>query len=199
MGTVSEVPTPWICLRHDLRMLGISESGILLKTDGTMADNAAALRGGHLDAIQVFQPFAALLEGEGAGHIWYSSANRGLTSYTTFNTTRGFLDREPDIALRMCRAMYRTQKWIAAHSGEDLAVAIAGYFPDLPQRVLAASFDGYKALGVWNRTPLLERGALEWLRAAALASGLLRRPLPYEECVDMRFAAQVVGENPPSL
>lgn len=199
LGIVSEVPTPWICLRQDLRLSGISESGIRLATGGTMTDNAAALRAGRLDVIQVFQPFAAELEAQGAGHIWYSAASRGLTSYTTFNTTRAFLEREPDVALRMCRAMYRTQKWIAAHSGADLADAIAGYFPSLPKTVLAASFDGYKALGVWNRTPLLERGGLEWLRDAARADGMLRTPFRYEDCVDMRFAKQAVLENPSAI
>ncbi len=199
VGTVSEVPTPWICLRHDLRLLEIAESSIHRKADGTMADNAAALRARRLDAIQVFQPFAAQLEAEGAGHVWYAAASRGFTSYTTFNTTRAFLERSPDVALRMCRAMYRTQKWIAAHSGEDLAGAIAGYFPDLPKRVLASSFDGYKALGVWNRTPLLERKGFEWLRDAALAEGLLRTPFRYEDCVNMQFAEQVVREDPPAI
>jgi NitT/TauT family transport system substrate-binding protein len=199
LGTVSEVPTPWICLRHDLRLLGIAESGIHLMAGSTMAENAAALRAGRLDVIQVFQPFVAQLEAEGTGHIWYAGANRGLTSYTTFNTTRAFLEFEPDIALRMCRAMYRTQKWIAAHSGADLAGVIAGYFPGLSESVLAASFDGYKALGVWNRTPLLERGGLEWLRDAALSEGMLRTPFRYEQCVDMRFAEQVVREDPAAI
>ncbi len=199
LGTVSEVPTPWICLRHDLRLHGVAESDMRLTSGGTMADNASALRAGRLDVIQVFQPFAAQLEAEGMGHVWYSSASRGPTSYTTFNTTRAFLEREPDVALRMCRAMYRTQKWIAAHTGADLAGVIAGYFPGLPKPVLAASFDRYKALGVWNLKPLLDRGGLEWLRDAALAEGMLRTPFRYEQCVDMRFAEQVVREDPAAI
>jgi len=199
IGTVSEVPTPWICLRHDLRLAGVAESGLQRKADGTMPENAAALRSGALDVIQVFQPFAAQLQAEGVGHVWYASASRGPTSYTSFNTTRAFLGREPDVALRMCRAMYRTQKWIATRAGAALADAVADYFPGLPKHALSASFDGYKALGVWNRTPLLERKGLEWLRDAALAEGMLRTHFRYEDCVDMRFAEQVVREDPPAL
>jgi NitT/TauT family transport system substrate-binding protein len=199
LGTVSEVPTPWICLRHDLRLAGVAESGLRRKADGTMPENAAALRAGELDVIQVFQPFAAQLQAEGAGHVWYSAASRGPTSYTSFNTTRAFLEREPAVALRMCRAMYRTQRWIAAHGGEALADAVAASFPGLPKRTLAASFDGYKALGVWNRTPLLERKGLEWLRDAALGEGMLRTRFRYEDCVDMRFAEQAVRDDPPAL
>ena len=55
-----------------------------------------------------------------------------------------------------------------------------------------------RALGVWNRTPLLAREGLEWLAEAALAGGRLRRRFGYEECVDMRFARQAVTEDPPS-
>lgn len=199
IGTVSEVPTPWICLRHDLRLAGVAESLLQRKADGTMAENSAALRAGQLDVIQVFQPFAVQLQAEGTGHVWCPAASRGPTSYTTFNTTRAFLEREPECALRMCRAMYRTQKWMAARCGEDVAAAVAAYFPGVPKHVLAASFDGYKALGVWNRTPLLDRSGLEWLRDAALAEGMLRTPLRYEDCADMRFADQIVREDPPAL
>ncbi len=199
LATVSEVPTPWICLNHDLRLAGVDESKIDRVGDATMAENAAALRAGRVDVIQVFEPFAAQLEADGAGHVWRAAAQRGSTSYTTFNTTRAFLREQPETALRMCRAMYRTLKWIARHDGRDLAEAVASYFPDLPGPVLAQALGRYRTLGVWNNTPLLAREGLEWLRAAALADGRLRRHFRYEECVDMRFAEQVVKEDPPSL
>jgi NitT/TauT family transport system substrate-binding protein len=199
LGTVSEVPTPWICLRHDLRLLGMEESKISRVGDATMAENAAALRAGRVEVIQVFEPFAAQLEAEGAGHVWRAAAERGSTSYTTFNTTRAFLAEQPGTALRMCRAMYRTQKWIAGHDGRELAAAVASYFRDLPAPVLIRALERYRALGVWNRAPLLAREGLEWLGEAAYAGGRLSRRFRYEECVDMRFAEQVVEEDPPSL
>lgn len=199
VATVSEVPTPWICLRHDLRLLGIDESKIDRRSGNTMAENAATLRAGSVDVIQVFQPFAAQLEAEGTGHIWHAAAGRGPTSYTTFNTTRAFLQDEPQVALQMCRGMYSTQKWIAAHDGRDLAEAVAAYFPDLSTRILAAALERYKALGVWNRTPLLAREGFEWLRDAALSYGRLRTRFRYEDCVDMRFAEQAVREDPPAI
>lgn len=199
VATVSEVPTPWMCLQHDLRRAGIDPSKIDRTPDGTMAGNAAALRAGQVDVIQVFEPFAAQLEAEAAGHIWYAAASRGPTSYTTLNTTRGFLEENPDVALRMCRALYRTQKWIAARDGRDLAKVVGSYFPDLSGAVLASSFDGYRARGVWNRTPLLQPEGFEWLRDAALAGGLLRTRFSYDECVDMRFAERAVRDDPPSI
>jgi NitT/TauT family transport system substrate-binding protein len=199
LGVVTEVPTPWICLQHDLRRAGIAPSAVKLAPGRTMAENTTALRAGEVDVIQVFQPYAQALADEGAGHVWYAAASRGPTSYTTFNTTRAFLEREPETALRLTRAMHRTLKWIAAHDGRALAEAIAGYFPDVPVTRLAACCDRYRSLGLWNRSPVLQRAGLEWLRDAMLAAGAIRTRFAYEDCVDMRFAEQVLREDPPAV
>jgi NitT/TauT family transport system substrate-binding protein len=199
LGVVTEVPTPWICLQHDLRRAGIAPSAVKLAPGRTMAENTTALRAGEVDVIQVFQPYAQALADEGVGHVWYAAASRGPTSYTTFNTTRAFLEREPETALRLTRAMHRTLKWIAAHDGRALAEAIAGYFPDVPVTRLAACCDRYRSLGLWNRSPVLQRAGLEWLRDAMLAAGAIRTRFAYEDCVDMRFAEQVLREDPPAV
>jgi NitT/TauT family transport system substrate-binding protein len=192
LGVVTEVPTPWICLQHDLRLAGVEPSAVKLGPGRTMAKNAAALRAGEIDVIQVFQPYAQALVDEGAGHIWYAAASRGPTAYTTFNTTRDFLDREPDTCLRLTRAMYRTLEWIAAHDGRALAEAIASYFPDIPVTRLAACCERYRTLGLWNRDPVPQRAGLEWLRDAMLGAGAIRTKFTYEDCVDTRFARQVM-------
>ena len=64
---------------------------------------------------------------------------------------------------------------------------------------LAACFDRYKALGLWNRDPRVQREGVEWLRDAMLAAGSITTRLAYEECVDNRFAEQVTREDPPSI
>ena len=199
VAVVSEVPTPWICLQYDLRRAGIDPASVALSAARGMAENAAALRAGDVDVIQVFQPYARDLIDAGAGHVWYAAANRGLTAYTTFNTTRSFIAKNPEAALGMTRAMYRTLKWIAAHDGRALAEAIARYLPDIPLPALAACCNDYKALGLWNTNPVMQREGLEWLRDAMLAAGYIKTRLAYEDCVDMRFAEQVVREDPPSI
>lgn len=199
IATVGEVPTPWMCLQHDLRLAGIDPSKIVRIPERSMAENVSAMRSGEVDVIQVFHPFANRLTEEGSAHIWYSAASRGPTSYTTLNTTRDFIGRNPQALVRMTRAMYRTQRWIEANGGRDLAEAVAPFFPEIPLPVLAACFNDYQALGIWNRSPILSREGFEWLRDAGLSNGRLRRKFSYDECVDMRFAEQVVKEDPPSL
>jgi len=72
VATVSEVPTPWMCLQEDLRRAGIAPSDLTRVADRTMADNVAALRRGEVDVVQVFEPFASALLAEGTGHVWYA-------------------------------------------------------------------------------------------------------------------------------
>jgi NitT/TauT family transport system substrate-binding protein len=199
LACVTEVPTPWICLQYDLRRAGGDPATVRQAPGRSMTENAAALRAGNAELIQVFEPFATQLVSEGAGHVWYAASSRGPTSYTTFNTTRAFTERNPDVALRMTRAMYRTLKWVAAHDGRELAHAIASYFPDLSAPLLSACCEGYRSRGLWNRAPVLQREGLEWLRDAMLAAGSIKTRFAYEDCVDMRFAEQVVREDPSDL
>jgi NitT/TauT family transport system substrate-binding protein len=199
VATVSEVPTPWVCLQHDLRTAGIDPASIRRSPERSMGENAAALRAGEVDVIQVFHPFARTLVDEGAAHLWYVAASRGLACYTTLNTTREFIDEHPELVLGMTRATYRTQKWIAAHDGADLAALIGSYLPDIPVAVLAACFNEYKATEVWSRAPIVQRAGIEYKHEAMLASGMIRGRRTYEDYVDARFAEQVVREDPPSM
>src|SRR5947209_13341356 len=53
LGTVSEVPTPWLCLQHDLRLEGVDPEKVDCVTGRTMAQNLEALRAGALDVAQM--------------------------------------------------------------------------------------------------------------------------------------------------
>ena len=69
VGTVSEVPTPWLCLQHDLRLQGIDPAEIDCVTGRTMADNLEALRHGELDVVQMFEPYVSMALQAGVGEI----------------------------------------------------------------------------------------------------------------------------------
>jgi len=192
VGTVSEVPTPWLCLQHDLRLAGLDPARVTRVPDRTMAENLAALRTGDIDVMQAFQPFVEQAVETGVGHIWYAAASRGLAAYTSWYTTRELLARDPDSLLRMTRAMYRTQQWIATHTAAELAACVASYFPDLALSTLTHALERYMALGLWNRTPMMQPEGLAWLDAACRSGGYTQRSVAYDQCVDMQCAAQVV-------
>ncbi len=194
LGTVSEVPTPWLCLQDDLRRAGVDPGGLDRVADRTMSDNCAALRRGELDAVQLFQPHAEELVRLGLGHVWYAAADRGLTAYTSLNTRRRVLAEKESELLAMVRAISRTLDWVQASDGGTIAEAVGSYFPDVPRPVFAAAIDRYKAHGLYGRDPVLRSEGFERLRAAMLSGGALRRGAAYETCVDPRLAERALAE-----
>ena len=188
LATVSEVPTPWICLQDDIRQAGLDPDALARVTGRTMDENAAALRAGALDVIQVFEPHATRLEAEGAGHVWYAQASRGPTSYTTlYANRRTLVDRRADL-VAMTRALAEALRWTHASDAVAVARAIAAFFPDVEPGILAAAIRRYKVLGLWGTTPLLPRDGFERLRRACLSGGLIATGAAFEDCVDNTLA-----------
>jgi NitT/TauT family transport system substrate-binding protein len=199
LATVSEVPTPWLCLQHDLRLAGIDPTGIARIADQTMAGNVLALKADEVDVIQVFEPFPSLLLAEGAAHVWHEAARRGPTSYTTFYARRGLLTTRRDELQRMVRAIHRTETWVAKASGRQIAQTIAGYFGYIAPAILEAACTRYKALGIWGDTPVLPRAGYDRLRDGLVSGGSLSPGATFETAVDNTLAASVMAEQLPPL
>jgi NitT/TauT family transport system substrate-binding protein len=193
-ASVAEVPTPWLCLQDDIRRDGADPAALSRVSGPTMAENAAALRAGRLDAIQVFQPHAEDLLQSGAGHLWYAAANRGLTAYTTLVTRRTVLAEQRDELAAMVRAMARTLRWIAATPGSEVARALASYFPDVPTPIYAAAIDRYRALGLYATDPITRPEGVARLQAAMRSGGALTHDIPFEKIVDNGLAEAAASQ-----
>jgi NitT/TauT family transport system substrate-binding protein len=191
-ASVAEVPTPWLCLQHDLRRAGVDPAGLNRVSASGMAENAAAMRAGALDAAQLFQPYVEEFVASGAGHVWYAAADRGLTAYTTLVTRRPLLVSRREELLRMTRAMARTLRWIATTPGIDVARTLRDFFPDVAPDIFAAAIDRYRALGLFATDPVLQREGFDRLQAAMLSGGAIAREIPYADCVDNSLAEQTV-------
>jgi NitT/TauT family transport system substrate-binding protein len=193
LATVSEVPTPWICLADDIRRAGVDPGSLKRVADRTMGDNETALRAGTVDAIQVFQPYAERLIASGAGHVWYAAATRGLTAYTTLVTRRTLLEEREDELLRMTRAVHRTLGWFAAAPAAEIAAKLRAYFADVPGETFAGAIDRYRKLGLWGRDPMIRREGYDRLHAAMRAAGALGKDIAFEDCVDTRLARRAMA------
>lgn len=191
-ASVSEVPTPWICLADDIRRAGIDPGSLQRIADRTMEQNETALRAGALDAIHVFQPHAERLIASGAGHVWYAAATRGLTAYTTLVTRREVLQRREEELLRMTRAVHRTLGWFAKTTAAEIAEKLRPYFPDVPTPIFAGAIDRYRALNLWGSDPVIRREGYDRLHAAMRAFGALSRDIAFDECVDTNVAGRAM-------
>ena len=182
-ATVSEVPTPWMCLQHDLREAGIDPAMITRVYDRTMPDNYAALRGEKLDVMQAFEPFASLAEIDRTGTILYAASSRGPTVYTAFIATRTTFAVHCDAFIAMTRALAKMQQWLYAHNGKELAEVVASFFSDVPQELLVCSLQRYLDASLWARDPVMSKTGFERLGSSFLSGGALKRSPIFENCV----------------
>ena len=182
-ASVSEVPTPWLCLQHDLRELGIDPAEIDRVADRSMADNLEALRGGKLDVAQMFEPYATMAVSSGIGQIRHAASSRGDTTYSTLLATRASVEKNRAAFAAMVRANAAMQDWLSQHNAEDLARVVAPYFPSVAKEHLVAVFGRYMAAGLWAKDTAVSRQGFSRL-AASLHSGKFISRMPiYEDCV----------------
>ena len=192
LATVSEVPTPWLCLQEDLRQAGIDPARLDRIADRSMAENLSGLRDGQIDAAQFFEPVVEQALASGVGHLWHAASTRGRTSYTAFVTTRDRLFRDAEPLLRMVKAIRRTQQWIYNRSAPEIAETISSFFPALDRDVLSAALARYQAQSVWGHDPFLPEDGFDCLRRCLVSGGFIRRPTAYAACVDNSLALRVL-------
>ena len=105
---------------------------------------------------------------------------------------------QPDALHRMTRAMYRCQKWLHSVKPEEIASAVAEFFPDIAPDTLASAAKRYIDLGVWGKDPHLPRAGFERLRDSLVSGGLINHRPEFEDCVHNTFADAAIAEDPPT-
>ncbi len=182
-ASVCEVPTPWLCLQHDLREIGIDPQRVDRIAGRTMAENLAALARGDIDVAQVFEPFAAVAVREALGEIVHAASGRGLTSYTTLLATRTGVARKRAELAALRRAIVRTLAWIADNGAGELARLTAAYFPEVARGDLVAALERYKSAGLWSLDAIVTRDGFQRLARSLQSGGFISRLPDYDDCV----------------
>jgi NitT/TauT family transport system substrate-binding protein len=182
-ASVAEVPTPWLCLQHDLRVEGLDPDALPRIADRTMPANLAALADGSLDVAQMFEPFAARAERDGIGRIVHAASSRGETCYTTFLTTRGAIARNRNAFAAMTRATALTQAWLAQTSAQDMVDVVKGFYPDVAPADLRTAFARYRDAGLWATDTTVSRVGFDRLAQSLRSGGFIANLPDYDDCV----------------
>jgi NitT/TauT family transport system substrate-binding protein len=183
-ASVAEVPTPWMCLQQDLRDQGMDPDKLARIFDRAMTRNYVALKAGDLDVMQTFEPFVSMAEKDGAGEILYAASTRGPTSYTAFVATRDACAKHRDEFAAMTRATAKMLTWLYANPAEELARAVAAFFPDVAPDILAGSLRRYRDAGLWSRATQLIPQGFARLAQSLHSGGFIGRMPGYDECVE---------------
>ncbi|HEY5900319.1 MAG TPA: ABC transporter substrate-binding protein [Burkholderiales bacterium] len=182
LGIVSEVATPWYCLRADLEDAGVDTAKLSAVRNLTMAQQLEALAAGKLDAVQVFEPYASRALADGNA-ILYAASSRGPTSYTTFITSRDAVSKRRAELAALQRATQAMLDWVAKEGPAELARVTAPFFPDVPQELLRAALERYHRAGLWSRATTLSKAGFERLAYSLHDGKFISRRATYAECV----------------
>ena len=184
VAPAGDVPTPWMTFQDDLQRAGLDPARIAAHRVRPMARNLNAYLRGHVDVVQLFEPYADQLVQQGQGHVWHRFTQRGDIAYTTFYATRTMTQRRRDDCLRLVAGMARAQKALAASSAADVAKAVAPFLPTLALEALTRIVHSYRLHGLWATQPDFPASAFLRLKAALVSGGLIQRDPSYVQVVD---------------
>jgi NitT/TauT family transport system substrate-binding protein len=186
-GIVSEVPTPWHCLRADLEDAGMDtaamRAGGRFVTGLGMAQQIAALKAGEIDVAQLFEPLVSELVTAGSADVLYAACGRGPTVYTTFICSReGLAKRRREFAA-LTRALQALLAWMAEKGPAELARVVAPFFPDVTAPLLRSAIERYVRDGIWSRETAVSEPGFERLAHSLEAGGFIQARAGYADCV----------------
>lgn len=189
---------PEACLRYALHRQGVDESKVTLVRglDG-MAAAAQAFADGTGDYVQLQDPMARTLVGQGKGHLVAQFGPAiGPIAFSSIATSRRIIEERPD-TVRAFMSAYRTaREWIDAAEPGEIRDAIAPWFESADPQVLLDAVAGYKALGTWSPRTAIDRAEFEttidMMCLHPDLTGVSTR-FDYDQCCNDAFALEVDG------
>lgn len=182
-ASVSEVPTPWLCLQQDLRDISVDPDIMNRIGDRTMRENVQSLVEGTIDVAQLFEPFVSNAIGQGAGQVLHTASQRGFTAYTTFIATRDGLAKNRPAFEAMTRAVESFGEWLGEHGPAELARVVAPFYPSLAHDTLVSAMTRYDDAGIWTCNRHVSRRGFERLRESMYKGGFIATTPDYDDCI----------------
>ena len=190
----AEAPTPWQCMLTVLRNNGVDPGSVRIDRSRPGPEAVAAFRAGEGDFLEQTQPVVEQLLESGAAHLIASMGEAtGPVPFTSYMATPEFMRREPDVIARFTRAVYRTQRWLAAATPAEAGAAVAAQFPEVPAPTRERIAARYLAQSTWARDPICRRAGYEYLQDMLVYGGLIKRRFPYEDLIDTTAAEAAVA------
>ena len=187
---------PEMTLEYVMRQHGLTPGvDVTVNTSVQFNMMAGAFTGGEGDYVALFEPTATQVERAGQGYILSSIGQEsGEIPYTAYFANKSWLQANADTAQRFVNAIAKAQQWVMDHTDRQVAEAIIDQFPDTTLDELEAVTARHRQIDAWNRTPVMERHALERLETVMEQAGELTRSdwVTFDELVDNSFARSAI-------
>ena len=186
-GGVPEMTLEYVLKQHGI----VPQEDAVVDTSVQFNMMAGAFTGGQGDYVTLFEPTATEVERAGHGYILCSIGEEsGEIPYTAYFAARSYVDANPETVQGFVNAIARAQQWVAEHTDRQVAEAICDQFPDTDLDILERVCARHREIDAWNRTPVMERQALERLETVMTQAGELAADqwVDFDGLVDNRFA-----------
>ena len=170
---------PNAMLRYACHKAGIDYDKIIPITPGGAGAIDTAFREGQGQYVQQQGPFPQQLEVDGIGHIVAQSGPLiGANAFSSLAASREWL--KTDEAAAFTRAYTKARLFLNSASAKEVAMSIAGYFPDVSLSALENCIDQYQRLGCWSPHIEITRPAFEVILDIFQYTGGITERYPYD-------------------
>lgn len=188
---------PLMTLEYVLRQQGLDPATDLTVDSGVQfALMAGAFTGGQGDYVTLFEPTASAVEREGKGYVLASIGEySGEMPYTCYYATQNYLRDNADVVQRFTNAIYKGQQWVQTHTAQEVAEAIAAFFPDSDLDLLTTVCRRHADIDAFMSEPVMKAEAFDRLQTAMYQAGELEQAVPFDDLVDNSFAEKAMGKK----
>lgn len=184
--------TPNSITRYLLKKWGLDARNDVTLIEMTTSAVLAAIKGGRAQIGVTSEPL--LTQGVKAG-LWSEPIvniprELGPYAYSTLNVRLESVVKEPELVEKFVRGVVQGIKFTYADP-EGAAAVAKKEFPTMPLADLKATLDRSFADALWSRDGSITAASWNTGESVVLAAGILKKPVPYDDIIDMRFVRAV--------
>lgn len=192
-GGVPQMTLEYVLKNHGLK----PGTDVQFVTNLDFTATAAAFKSGTGDYVALFEPTASVLEKANGGYIVNSIGKEaGGIAYTAFFSTKSYMDENPETIQAFTNAIYKGQLWVASSSDEEVAKAIASFFPGTDQAILESVVKNYREIDAFAADPTVKEENLTKLMDVIQSydQKLIPTRPAFEKIVNNDFSDKAVSE-----
>lgn len=191
LGGVPQMTLEWVLKQNGIKPF----EDVEIITSLAFEAAVGAFEAGLGDYIAQFEPAMSELEVRGTGKIVASlGAEAGPVSYTVYHARKSMLEKNPDLFVRLTKAIYRGQLWVNEHTAEEVAEVIAPFFPLVDHDILVRSMGLYQSIDAWHPSPVISEEHFLHLQEIMIEAGELENYVPFSELMNTDIALQAMSE-----
>ncbi len=171
--------TPQLFFEYVLKQKGVDPATIRsITTNIAPPAREGAWISGNGDFGIFNEPATSNLVGAAQAHVQASIGKElGLAENTVLFAKKSRYEKNREAARKLTTAVAEARLWMRTHSDEQVAAAVAPYFPGMSEETTVSVMRRYRETGapIFSRSPVIDAEGLAKLQDVMVAGGVLSR------------------------